>query len=403
MGTHGLTPEPPPRPRGRRAHLGHRVRRAVAVTAALAGLVAAAGVDVTGPVPADASAAAARSVYVTNSQNVATEPGPATIARFTIRPDGQLAPAETVVATRGVRGMVFAPDRRHAYVSSSQTNEISVFELGPGGELGGQVGAVPAGGPFGITISPDGDTVYVAEQDANQVAAFGVQPDGGLVRQDTEVTAVVVPKDVAVTPDGRFLYVSHGDFSDQVADAVSGFELEADGDLGRPLPPVPAGASGAEIMVTPDGRFVYVVHQISSEVVGYRIGRNGQLTEVARLRPSTYIEGAAVSPDGRMLYAGTLGVIPPSPNFPPDPERPSAMLAFRIGTGGALTLVARVPTADPVGMAFGPDGRRLYVSSYTRNEVTTFAVQPSGGLTPLQTLPSGGPRPSFQSVSVPSH
>jgi hypothetical protein len=132
-------------------------------------------------------------------------------------------------------------------------------------------------------------------------------------------------------------------------------------------------------------RLVSLTPQISNEIVGYRIGRDGQLTEVARvLSPSERVEGAVVSPDGRLLYAGTFGFQPETPDFPPDPTRPSALLAFRIGTGGELTLVATIPTPDPIGIAFGPDGRRLYVSSYTANEITTFAVQPTGGLTPLQ-------------------
>lgn len=298
--------------------------------------------------------------------------------------------------------MVFAPDRRHAYVVSSQSNQVSVYEIGPDGELGRRLGGVAAAGPFGITMAPDGDTVYVAELGANQVAAFAVQSDGTLVRQDTEITAVAAPKDVAVTPDGRFLYVSHGNVADEERDVVDGFALEADGDMGRPLPSVPAGTSGAEIMVTPDGRFVYVVNQLSSEVVGYRIGRDGQLAEVARIAAGEWIEGATVSPDGRFLYGCTLGFRPPTPDFPPDPSRPSALLVLRIGTGGDLALAATVSIPDPSGIAFGPDGRRPYVSSYTTSEITTFAVQPSGGLTRLQTLPSGGPRPAFQSVSVPS-
>jgi 6-phosphogluconolactonase len=392
------------RRRGRPAHLVHAAaRRAAAVLAVAVLSVASAAAIAAAPADGSAATGEARSVYVTNSDNVPSDPGDANITRFTIRPDGRLTVAETVPAPQGARGIVFTPDRRYAYVVSSSSNVVSAYEIGRGGELGRRLGSVASPGPFGITMAPDGDTVYVGELGGNQVAAFAVQPDGRLARQDTEVPAVPVPKDVAVTPDGRFLYVSHGDFSDDVADAVTGFELEADGDLGRPLPPVPAGASGAEITVTPDGRFVYATHQISNEIVGYRIGRDGRLTEVARVvSPSERVEGAVVSPDGRLLYAGAFGFQPTTPDFPPDPRRPSALLAFRIGAGGGLTPVATIRTPDPIGIAFGPDGRRLYVSSYSASEITTFAVQPTGGLTPLQTLPSGGPRPAFQSVSVPS-
>jgi PKD domain/Lactonase, 7-bladed beta-propeller len=203
-----------------------------------------------------------------------------------------------------------------------------------------------------------------------------------------------------VTPDGRFLYVSHGTPQDTARSDIVGFAIQPGGGLGPVVARAEAGISGAETLVTPNGRFVYVVHQRSDDVVGFRIGANGSLTEVTRVVGAVWLEEAAMSPDGRLLYAGSIGFRPPDPDFPPDPDRPSALLGFRINDDGSVTQVARVPMPDPAGIAFAPDGRHVYASSYTRHSVTAFAVERSGGLTALQTLDTRGDRPAFHSTSV---
>jgi DNA-binding beta-propeller fold protein YncE len=68
---------------------------------------------------------------------------------------------------------------------------------------------------------------------------------------------------------------------------------------------------------------------------------------------------------------------------------------------GALTPAgAPMPLHSPVGIAFGPTGRHLYVAEFTDNTVTTFAVGHSGDLTAVQTQPSGGIKPAFQAVTL---
>lgn len=377
------------------------IRRAVATAATVAVLSLVAGSPSATADPDDATAPAgsfARPVYVTNSANVG---GVANVIRFATQPDGRLAPVDVEPAAMGARGMVITPDLRFAYVAATQSNEITMYRVGGDGALT-RFGSVTTVSPFGIAIAPNGSTVYVANGAAGTVSAFAVDPvDGGLEqRGDPVSTGEAAPKEPAVTPDGRFVYVSHGSPTDTARSDVVGLAVQPDGSLAGEVGRAEAGISGAGINVTPNGRFVYVLHQASDEVVGFRIGADGSLTEVARVGGGVWLEAAGMSPDGRLLYAASLGFRPSTPDFPPDPNRPSALFGFRVGDDGSLTRVARVAMPDPIGIAFAPGGRHAYVSSYTTSTVTAFAVERSGGLTALQTLGTQGDRPAFHSTSI---
>ena len=77
--------------------------------------------------------------------------------------------------------------------------------------------------------------------------------------------------DIHLTPDGRFLYASvRGD------DSIAGYTVEADGQLtwlGR----TDTETRPREFSVTADGRFLVVAGQVSGNVASYRIGDDGSL------------------------------------------------------------------------------------------------------------------------------
>ena len=87
-------------------------------------------------------------------------------------------------------------------------------------------------------------------------------------------------KGVAVTPDSRFVYVGHGAPTDTADSVLTSFALNADGSLGSNVAEATNGTSAGEVVVTPDGRFLYVTSQGSDRLFGYRIGADGSLTAV---------------------------------------------------------------------------------------------------------------------------
>ncbi|MCW6011084.1 beta-propeller fold lactonase family protein [Micromonospora sp. CPCC 205371] len=356
-----------------------------------------------GTIPASQSASAApaggRPVYVTNSAmefGGVPPGGPPSVARFASSPAGALTPHGTVPAGDRVRGLVFTPDLRFAYTANA-SGSVSLYKVGPDGALTPN-GAEPAPGAFGIAISPSGHHLYVGNVAGRDITVFGVQPNGSLLPAGTFDTGDEFVKGVAVTPDGRFLYVSHGRPDDTVARDLTGFALGANG---LPVSQVASerhGISGAEAVITPDGRYVYVVCQASDEVFGYRIEPNGALTSLfgagSGVAAGDFPEGAGISPDGRRLYVAAGGVVGPG-------GTPGQVLGFTIATDGTLTQnITPVTMTDPIGIGFAPDGRHVYVSDFWENLVNAFAVGASGDLILVDTEPSQGSRPAFDSVTV---
>jgi DNA-binding beta-propeller fold protein YncE len=348
-------------------------------------------------------------LYVTNSA-LRAAPTAANVARFELDATGLTKPAGTVPAGQAARGIVFtpAPDatgQRYAYVSSQAGNEIDRYRVSVDGALT-SIGMTPTRQPFGIAISPDGHTVYVTNFDENDgngsVSAFHVESTGALILVNIIDSGAANPKGVAVTPDGRFLYVSHGTPNAATPSVLMGFAIGADGSLRGPVSKATIGSSGHRAVITPDGRFIYVTNQESGDVgdiFGFRIGPSGELTPVSTkpFEAGTWVEGAALSPDGRRLYVTALGVVGPAPA----PVADGQVRGFTIAADGRLTEIERIAFgSDPVDLAFGLDGQNLYVADFSENTLTVFSVDPAGGLARRQTVSSQGPNPGFQGVVV---
>ena len=376
------------------------------------GLLAMALVVTPGPIAAAGSLASADQLYVTNG--ALDEPAAApNVGRFTIDAAGRVAPAGTALASRDARGIVFTPKpdaagRRFAYVSSlgaglDEFGGIDRYQVAANGALTYR-DTTPTSQPFGIAISPNGRTIYVAnfdfEAETGSISAFHVGAAGALTPLgEPKPSGTAHPKGIAVTPDGRFLYVGSGTPLDPAPAMLTGFRIGTDGSVQNAVSQANIGATGHRVVITPDGRFVYATSQDqrdAPDVFGFQIDSYGGLTPVPG-KPSDagrWVEGAAVSPDGRRLYVTALHEVG-------EPQADGQIRAFAIGADGRLTEIAHIDSGrDPVDLAFGLSGQRLYVSDFADSNVTVFSLDQSGSLTPIQTLGSQGSNPGFQSVAV---
>jgi len=85
---------------------------------------------------------------------------------------------------------------------------------------------------------------------------------------------------------------------------------------------------------------------------------------------------AAVSPDGKFLLALNAGSHP----------------SISVVETGAMKETARVAIADAgLGLAFSPDGRRVYAGGGSRNAVLEFTFSPTGELKPSREISAGQP------------
>ena len=139
------------------------------------------------------------------------------IHAFLVRPDGRLqeGPGSPFVAKQvsGTVGFSWTLDGRHLLVSNFRGSAVTVFSVdAKTAEI------TPKGSPYPndggavcwTTLSPDGKTLYTGNFAGNSVSAYAVKADGtlsflgstpkrGATRADT--------KDLVVSPDGKHLYV----------------------------------------------------------------------------------------------------------------------------------------------------------------------------------------------------
>ena len=375
------------------------------VKTAMAG--AAAGVLAIAGLSAPASAAGKDGndqLYVANGGDD-VDPASANFARFAIAADGLVTPEDTL-PTDSASGLVFAPSSKtkgqhFAYAASGVLDKIDRYRVAGDGALT-FAGTTDTPEPFGTALDPHGPTFFVANFNdgaSGGLSSFHVEPDGTLRHVSTVDTKVVHPKGVAVTPDGKFVYVVHGTprSPNPTPSFLVGYAVDRDGKLSGPVARAQIGPSGHRVVITPDGRFLYLTMQEAGDagdVLGYRIGSHGELTPVTggRVEAGTWVEGAAITPDGKRLYVTALGIVD-------DPARrqDGEVRGFDIGGDGRLTEAARVAAGeDPNDLAVGLDGRHVYVGDFGASTLTVF----TRALRPVQTVPSQGLFPSYQGVTV---
>jgi 6-phosphogluconolactonase (cycloisomerase 2 family) len=363
------------------------------------GLAIAAVVGASVAAPATAAApvsGASRALYVTNRNT-------GNIAAFAVDSDGRVIALGTPITTgTAPRGIALAPDGRAAYVVNSIARTVSAYAVDAAGALTPLGAPFQTGGmlnPFGVAMAPDGRTLYVISHDENTgenegdgaLLTFGIQPDGTLALLNSVVTGAVHPRSLAVAPSGRFLYIGHGDPNFLQPGAVSRFALGADG-LPTPLgAAMPVGTSNGTLAITPDGRFLYVPCEGSGELFGFAIGGDGSLTPVpgSPLAQADKPIGTTVTPDGRYLYTVSL-------------DNDTAY-AYRIGPGGGLALAATHPTGSgPDALATSPNGGLLFIANFESHTLNVLRLGPDGTMTEAagSPVPTGGEAPGFAGVAV---
>lgn len=337
-------------------------------------------------------------LYVTNGNSD-------TIAVFTITAGGDLRPVGDPVPTDSrPRGIVFSPSGGVAYVVNSGASRISSYRVGPRGELRlfDQVGT--DGEPFGIAVSPRGDAVFVTSLEEPgvseaTVSAFGVRRDGSLEPAGEPLPVgdgTLSARGIAVSVDGRFVFVGTGDPADPTPGALTTLAVRADHTL-EPRSTAAIGPGAFGVGVTPNGRFAYVAVTGDDEIQPFRIAADGRLRPLPAASAPDFPVSAEVGGGGRYLFVTV-------PAF--DAGAPKGVWVFRIRADGTLRRVGDAPTAAggaPSWPAATRDGRLLYVTNEdTSAQVFGFDVAVTGALTPLagSPFPAGGEFSQFQSATI---
>ena len=329
----------------------------------------------------------------------------------------------------GPEGVAVSPNGGSVYVASYHS--VTHFFAAPQGQLsydgcisddgtGGSCVDAP-GSPFNnaqsVAVSPDGRSVYVVGTYAGTVDHFFAAPQGQLSYDgcisndgsgglcvDAPGSPLDHPTSVAVSPDGKSVYVTSG-----VSNSIAHFFVAPQGQLsydgcvssdgsggfcadapGTPLD----GADG--VAVSPDSRSVYVVSGFSNTVTHFFAAPQGQLSydgcvsdngsgglcADAPGSPLNAPTAVAVSPDGRSVYT-TSGNGNAVVHFTAAPQGQVTYdsCISDSGSGGSCFDAPGTPLTSPRALAVSPDGASVYVASLTSASIARFSVGSGGKLT----------------------
>jgi DNA-binding beta-propeller fold protein YncE len=278
----------------------------------------------------------------------------------------------------------------NAYGAGSQEGNLHLLADSP----------VPSGGrnPTAIAASPDHRAIYISNHDDSTVVVFTVGTDGKIYPQNTYNTTGSFPTSLAVSADGKFLYVAYT-YQNIYTTASPGpggittFPITNDFTLGTPVD-TPIGRAPVAIAASPTPGFVYVLSQDTAAIApeatqtsnlfafaantstgaltplaGETINEGGNVPSfgfVSGVLPASLIENAA----GTYLYVTDNGG--------------NNLLTYSI-SGGVPTQIASATVGTghgPRGMAIDPSGKFLFVANY---EGTIGEYILSGGLPTLST------------------
>jgi 6-phosphogluconolactonase len=250
-----------------------------------------------------AGAAAGATLDDSGRYVLAAHPGAGRVSVLAITQAGGLKAIDTFSAGAGARAVAVHP-AQVAFVANFRAGSVSQYAFNTGtGMLTARPGALlelPAGsGAARLVCHPNGRWVYVLDQRLASIAVFGFDQD---LKALSPISSQVVstraegaapgrsrPDDLAVSPNGSFLYVTN-----RSPNEVAAFAIDAGGTL-RLVGRVPGGggAFGA-LAVDPSGRVLIVANE------------GGKSLSVYSLDPTT---GALGSPHVVALSAAPLSVL----------------------------------------------------------------------------------------------
>jgi 6-phosphogluconolactonase len=190
--------------------------------------------------------------------------------------------------------VVVDPSGKVAVTVNYTTGSLAAYKLEPDGKLGeafyvdqhtGKPLSPKQPGPkqHGIQFSKDDKFMYIADLGLDRVYSYKFDAAApSLTRCDpayVETHAGAGPRRIQMSPDGKFLYIDHETDSEVSVFAVDGCSLKQTQVIGTVPDDQKARNSTAELVISPDGKFLYVDNRGRDVITVFAIDRKtGALT-----------------------------------------------------------------------------------------------------------------------------
>lgn len=292
--------------------------------------------------------------------------------------------------------LVADPNRAVLYTVQGDGEAASVFAVTPDGTLRA-LGSAATGGTNSVhqALDATGRFLIVANYASGTVALLPVRDDGGLeparhvlpLPGDSgphrSEQACAHPHHVVLSPDGRHVLVPDKGLDQVFVLAVDGERLAIVSEIAmRP------GAGPRHIAFHPRAPLAFLVNELESSVATCRWDAEaGTLTPLhlaPTLPPDFFGASTAaaivVTPDGRFVYVSNRGQ--------------DGIGRFRVDEAGRLDPIGWTPSGgrDPRFMTLAPDAAHLLVANEQGDSLVEFAINAeSGDLTRTGSRPSLSP------------
>jgi 6-phosphogluconolactonase len=282
--------------------------------------------------------------------------------------------------------LIAAPSGRFLYaVNEQETGGVTAIAVDAPGKLR-VLNRQSTGGsaPCHLALVAGGKYLLSANYGSGEVAVHPVKADGSLgARTDLVKHVGAAPHAHQVVEDPTGRYVLSVDLG---TDTVYTYTIAAPGKLTETAQAkLKAGAGPRHLAFHPNGKYAYVANELDSTVVpcAYADGRltPGTPLPTAPAGPQNYPGEVIVSPDGNFVYVTNRGH--------------NSIAVFATSADGATLTRTDTPSTGgdwPRHCAIDPTGTLLLVSNQRSNSITTFhRNQQTGTLTPAGSFSTPSP------------
>ncbi|MCW7491943.1 beta-propeller fold lactonase family protein [Leptospira sp. 2 VSF19] len=158
--------------------------------------------------------------------------------------------------------------------------------------------------PTGIGVEPFGKFLYTGDFGGASISQFLINQLTGVLSQNTPITvpAGLSPRNLVITPDGKYLYLASEGTS-----AIRAYSINTDGTLSF-LTSYPTNIGHSQIQISRSGSFIFYMGNSITEITSYRINSNDGSLSQAAISPSFPNDGSghvSTHPNGNFIYVGS--------------------------------------------------------------------------------------------------
>lgn len=307
---------------------------------------------------------------------------------------GRLSESRLVAEIRGPGFLAMHPKRTHLYAVGTRMDVpcVAAYEIAGTGRNATLkfINSVPIGdgGAAHVSVDTSGQMLLTAQYGGGSVAAFKLAKDGSIAKQTMLIdhaggSRVVKGRQEAshahwtgFSPDQNFAFVP-----DLGLDQVVIYRVNLEDATLSPhgTANVPPGSGPRHMKFSPDGRYVYVLNELTLSVSVFDYDKErGKMTlkqtiptvselelELEQFKSCSEIR---VHPTGKYVYAANRGH--------------DSITAFSVENGGELVAIQNVSIrgATPRNFNLDPNARWLLAGGQDSHTLASFEVQPDTGL-----------------------